>query len=259
VDVVLLDVRMPGLSGWEVFDRLCQMDARRPRVIFLTCINESAPAVEALQRGADGWIVKPWDEGALRTQLRGLLALARGIVVRGGDPGVRATIGVLAAARCAAPAAYQTGAFPPPAAPGVPVVDANGARTEAGLVAVLSQPPIALTGLSEAIGATLHRVAMQVSRWNVGSLAAAAGLSANHFSERFRREVGLPLHAHLVRVRVEVAKQRLAEPGRLSLERLAEEVGFCHASHLARVFKDVARQPPGLYRRNMQRDRWNVH
>ena len=73
----------------DLFDRLCEMNGRRPRIVFLTCINASAPAVESIQRGADGWIVKPWDEHALRTQLPSLLAPARGILVRGGDPGVR--------------------------------------------------------------------------------------------------------------------------------------------------------------------------
>jgi DNA-binding response OmpR family regulator len=61
--------------------RGCEVNGRRPRVVFLTCINASAPAVEAIQRGADGWIVKPWDQHALRTQLRSLLASARGILV----------------------------------------------------------------------------------------------------------------------------------------------------------------------------------
>ena len=61
---VLLDVRMPGMSGIELFDRLRSMDCRVP-VIFLTGHGDVPMAVQALKDGAFDFIEKPYDDNAL--------------------------------------------------------------------------------------------------------------------------------------------------------------------------------------------------
>jgi two-component system response regulator AlgR len=55
-DVVLLDIRMPGLDGLQVAARLCELEAP-PAVIFCTAHDEFA--VEAFQVSAVGYLVKP--------------------------------------------------------------------------------------------------------------------------------------------------------------------------------------------------------
>src|SRR5688500_1537182 len=50
-DVVLLDVRLPDLSGLEVYDRLRRTDARIP-VIFITGSATADTAIEAMRQGA---------------------------------------------------------------------------------------------------------------------------------------------------------------------------------------------------------------
>jgi CheY-like chemotaxis protein len=69
VDLVLLDLLMPGVDGWQVFDRIRLM-APRPKIVFLTAVDRSEAAVTALQSGADDWIVKPFEEPALLTHFR---------------------------------------------------------------------------------------------------------------------------------------------------------------------------------------------
>jgi two-component system response regulator DctR len=61
---VLLDVRMPGMSGIEMFDRLRAMNCRLP-VIFLTGHGDVPMAVQALKDGAFDFIEKPYDDNAL--------------------------------------------------------------------------------------------------------------------------------------------------------------------------------------------------
>jgi len=61
---VLLDVRMPGMSGIELFDRLRALDCRLP-VIFLTGHGDVPMAVQALKDGAFDFIEKPYDDNAL--------------------------------------------------------------------------------------------------------------------------------------------------------------------------------------------------
>jgi two-component system response regulator DctR len=61
---LLLDVRMPGMSGIELFDRLRAMHCHLP-VIFLTGHGDVPMAVQALKDGAFDFIEKPYDDNAL--------------------------------------------------------------------------------------------------------------------------------------------------------------------------------------------------
>lgn len=61
---LLLDVRMPGMSGVELFDRLRALRCRLP-VIFLTGHGDVPMAVQALKDGAFDFIEKPYDDNAL--------------------------------------------------------------------------------------------------------------------------------------------------------------------------------------------------
>lgn len=61
---ILLDVRMPGMSGIELFDRLRARHCRLP-VIFLTGHGDVPMAVQALKDGAFDFIEKPYDDNAL--------------------------------------------------------------------------------------------------------------------------------------------------------------------------------------------------
>lgn len=55
---VVLDVRLPGLSGIEVFDEMRRRGLKLP-VIFLSAHGDIEMAVEAVQRGAKTFLVKP--------------------------------------------------------------------------------------------------------------------------------------------------------------------------------------------------------
>ena len=61
---LLLDVRMPGMSGIELFDRLRGIGCHLP-VIFLTGHGDVPMAVQALKDGAFDFIEKPYDDNAL--------------------------------------------------------------------------------------------------------------------------------------------------------------------------------------------------
>src|ERR1700733_13324365 len=65
-DAVLLDVRLPDLSGLEVIKELRRADAKLP-VIVMTTRGTGEPAIEAMQRGAFDYLLKPWDLDELTT------------------------------------------------------------------------------------------------------------------------------------------------------------------------------------------------
>lgn len=66
-DVVLLDIRMPGLDGLQVAAKLCERDAP-PAVIFCTAHDEFA--LEAFDVSAVGYLVKPVRPEALAAALK---------------------------------------------------------------------------------------------------------------------------------------------------------------------------------------------
>ena len=70
---LLLDVRMPGMSGIELFDRLRALNCRLP-VIFLTGHGDVPMAVQALKDGAFDFVEKPYDDNALVDKVVGALA-----------------------------------------------------------------------------------------------------------------------------------------------------------------------------------------
>ncbi len=75
-DAILLDLRLPDLSGLEVYRRLRQFDARIP-VIFITASNDADSAIEAMKQGAFDYLLKPLDTQQLRRVVGQALELSR--------------------------------------------------------------------------------------------------------------------------------------------------------------------------------------
>jgi len=64
-DVVLLDIRLPDMSGLDAFDRIRRKDPRLP-VVIVTAHATTETAIEAMKRGAFEYLVKPLDLAQLR-------------------------------------------------------------------------------------------------------------------------------------------------------------------------------------------------
>ena len=75
-DVVLTDLRMPGLDGMALLSRLLGRDAK-PIVILLTAYGSVETAVEAMKRGAYDFLAKPVNLDRLDLLLRRALAERR--------------------------------------------------------------------------------------------------------------------------------------------------------------------------------------
>ena len=71
-DLILLDVMMPALSGWEVLRALVKQGRDIP-VIMLTARGEEVDRVLGLELGADDYITKPFALGELLARVRAVL------------------------------------------------------------------------------------------------------------------------------------------------------------------------------------------
>ncbi len=82
-DLVLLDLMLPGLDGWEVCRRIRQ-DGSTP-VIMLTARDEEADKLIGLELGADDYVTKPFSPREVVARVRAVLRRARGTEAVPGD------------------------------------------------------------------------------------------------------------------------------------------------------------------------------
>jgi len=75
-DLVILDVMLPGLDGWQVLEGLRRRDASLP-VLFLTARDQVEDRVRGLELGADDYLVKPFAFAELLARVRTLLRRGR--------------------------------------------------------------------------------------------------------------------------------------------------------------------------------------
>ena len=76
IDVIFLDVRMPGMSG---IDALRKMKEKRPNVpiVIMTAFSDSDTAIEAMKEGAFDYLVKPFYDDRLKEVIDKAIASSR--------------------------------------------------------------------------------------------------------------------------------------------------------------------------------------
>jgi putative two-component system response regulator len=74
IDLILLDVMMPGMDGLEVTRRVRQDDLRRLLpIVLVTALREKEDRVKGIEAGCDDFISKPIDRSELLARVRSLL------------------------------------------------------------------------------------------------------------------------------------------------------------------------------------------
>jgi DNA-binding response OmpR family regulator len=83
-DLILLDVRLPGIDGFEVLRRLRGAGSKAP-VLFLTARGDEFDKVVGLELGADDYVTKPF-------AMKELLARVKALLRRADPPGASAEV-----------------------------------------------------------------------------------------------------------------------------------------------------------------------
>ena len=82
-DLLILDVMLPGLNGWQLLQRLREQGRKVP-VLFLSARDQVEDRVKGLELGADDYLVKPFSFAELLARVR--------TIVRRGRSGVETTV-----------------------------------------------------------------------------------------------------------------------------------------------------------------------
>ncbi|UAW97571.1 heavy metal response regulator transcription factor [Halopseudomonas nanhaiensis] len=80
-DLLVLDVMMPGLDGWQVLEKVRTAGGETP-ALFLTARDRVEDRVKGLELGADDYLVKPFAFSELLARVRSLLRRGNGGTVQ---------------------------------------------------------------------------------------------------------------------------------------------------------------------------------
>jgi two-component system response regulator RegX3 len=87
-DLVLLDVMLPGMDGFEICERIRERDRDQP-IIMLTAKTADEDIIQGLSLGADDYVAKPFSVAQLVLRVQAVLRRAR----VGADDGARIRLG----------------------------------------------------------------------------------------------------------------------------------------------------------------------
>jgi DNA-binding response OmpR family regulator len=89
--LILLDIRLPDISGWDVCRQL-RAEGKHQPILMLTACDEETDKVLGLELGADDYVVKPYSLREVISRVRALLRRAYGELALASDAG-RLTFG----------------------------------------------------------------------------------------------------------------------------------------------------------------------
>jgi two-component system response regulator RegX3 len=78
-DLILLDVMLPGLNGFEICQRIREQD-REQAIIMLTAKSNDEDIIAGLSLGADDYVAKPFSVAQLVLRVQAVLRRSRGVL-----------------------------------------------------------------------------------------------------------------------------------------------------------------------------------
>ena len=215
-DMILTDVRMPGMDGLTMLHQLHEISPR-VIVIILSAYSNFDYARQALQHGAFEYLLKPVDENALRdTVHRAELFLDSQYREKENLSKIKRELNKLQEE-----------------------LATIHNQNQEELPGIECSPPILMAiqylhdNFSENI--TLNRVADHVF------------LNRTYLSELFKTEVGSGFTKYLTNLRIQKAKTLLLVPS-LKINEISHMVGFINASYFMKTFKDITGCTPQEFR-----------
>jgi YesN/AraC family two-component response regulator len=280
VDVMLLDLRMPQMTGEEVLKKLRAARSQLP-VIVTTVVDRVRTVVECMRLGAADYVTKPWEHGEIIRTIQRILRevdAPPGVLLVSDDAAALVPVALALEGRirvrAMSVAAASVSNFPPqvvvlhaPDRSKVSALSDLSARFHhATTVWVRDESPKHIDKTLSDISAHLGRHAVpRLSRvvlaavelmvrycrdpLSLDEIARTVGVSNDHLIRVFREAFGLTAGAYYVRLRIAVACRLLRDTDE-KMDDIAQQVGYSGAANLSRAFKEVMGMRPGEFRRS---------
>ncbi len=217
IQIVILDIEMPGINGIEAARKIREKD-RDCGIIFLTAFDEFSYARNAIQVRALDYLLKPYNEQELMLVLEEAMHLVDERKKRENS----------------AQEAEQPGTSAP----------AEAELTE-------EDEDTGNTRLSKVSEMILNYIEKNyVNDISMQDLAREMNYSEAYFSKLFKQYFGQNFTSYLTEYRVNEAK-RLLQERTINVKEVGKAVGYGDSNYFAKVFKRITGQSPTEYRNEL--------
>jgi signal transduction histidine kinase/DNA-binding NarL/FixJ family response regulator len=218
-DLIISDVAMPGLDGFQLCEALRQDEKLRTiPIILLTVQKDEESRMEGLRQGADAYLGKPFRPAELRQRAENLIDVRRYLRKRESRNRNQSSPSQKGWAE-------KSGENAPP--------DADGRQLVGGGESDF------LSGVRAAVEDHLEN-----SGFGVQWLAEEVGLSSRQLQRRLREEADLSAGAYIRAVRLQRAAELLSTGAVQTVKEAAEATGYRDPSHFSRLFKEAHGHSP---------------
>jgi AraC family transcriptional regulator len=206
-------------TGCSVSGFAAPVDRVNSFIAFYFDPEEIAAEIERPSREADSFAMVSFDDSRLRTTLEKMRALM--VQEREPDRLYAETLGLLTAIE-------------------ISQVQAGSLKLTPGQAGGLSA-----TQQKQVFDFVASGLGTEIS---LDAMAGVANLSRFHFARAFKKSVGEPPYAYVLRQRIERAKV-LLKTTKMQVNEVAVATGFKTASHFVRAFQQAVGTSPGIFRR----------
>ena len=231
IQVVILDIEMPGVNGIEAAERIREKD-KDCCIIFLTAFDEFAYARKAITVRALDYLLKPYEERELMLVVEEAIRLAEEVQKKKKDTHRESR----------EPAEEYTMTWQP-----------DGKLTKENSEEI---PHLLLEETEELENSRLFGVREVITRYihenymydiSMQELARTMNYSEAYFCKLFKQCFGQNFISYLTDYRVEEAKRRLEEPT-ANIKEIGKAVGYGDSNYFTKVFRRITGVSPTEYR-----------
>ena len=219
--VVLCDVMMPDINGYEVVKRLRADEAmKNVPIIMLTSMDDDTHQIKAYQVGADDYVIKPCSYKVLLTRIAQLIKWRNNEKVKEENR--------------------------------VPSNESAPAESTSPREAASADEPKVILSIEDKrfMEQMDYIIASHLSDsdFNVSTLAEQVNIGRTTLFGRFKKIMGMSPNKYILNAKMEHAHQLLAETD-LSVAEVGYKVGIDDASYFYRLFKNYYGMSPSQYRK----------
>ncbi len=214
IEIVLADVKMPGIDGLELGRRLCYTPLK---IIIMSGFDDFSYAQSAIKMGALDYLLKPVNRAELITRIHMLVSDIVG-------------------SRCAC--GFED------------TEEVNGLEQHQQIFGEDPKLSLSENNFNSFMLLAFNYINIHYAeRMSINDVAEYVRKSNNYFSSYFKKKTGKTYTNYLAQVRIENAKRLLHYTTLMTYE-IAEKVGFGDYKYFSSVFKSLVGCSPGEYRQH---------